>query len=118
MPTLTIKQQIASLVESFKAKAADGLTFIEIFAFIRELIAALMAIVSVLDVPGEEKRNLVMQAVSEVLDYALVLLAFPGLPFWLRMILSYAGPAIKAFLLSQAELWLEQNYLAKFKPAA
>ena len=113
-----VKQRIATLVASFKNKAVDGLTWLELFAFLRELVAELMAIVAQFDAPGEDKRKLVLQAVAEVLDYVLVLVSFPGLPWWLRLLLTYAGPALKAFLLNQADLWLEQNYLAKYKLAA
>lgn len=115
---LNVKAEIAKLVASFKAKAEDGLTYFEIAAFIKELLAALMKVADVADLPGEEKRTLVLQAVSEVLDYVLAIgLAFPGLPMVARIILTFFGPAIKAALMALADNWLETIYLKSFRKA-
>jgi hypothetical protein len=111
--------EIAKLVASFKDKAKDGLTVFEIATFVKELVAALMQVAELSDLPGPEKRALVLKAVSEVLDYVLAAgLAFPGLPFLLRAVLMFAGPAIKAALMALADNWLETIFVAKFAKRA
>ena len=110
-----VKAEIAKLVASFKEKAESGLSYLEIAAFIKELLAALMAVAALGNLSGEEKRTLVLQAVSEVLDYVLVIgLAWPGLGWIATFILTFFGPAIKAALMALADNWLETIFLAKF----
>lgn len=119
MPSFDLKAEIVKLVASFKTKAEGGLTYLEIAAFVKELVAALMALAEMSNLPGPEKRALVLQAVSEVLDYVLAIgLAYPGLPLILRAILTFAGPAIKAVLMALADNWLETIFVAKYAKRA
>jgi hypothetical protein len=119
MPSIDIKAAVAKLVASFKKKAEGGLSYLEIAAFVKELVGELMALVAIADLPGPEKRALVLQAVSEVLDYVLAAgLAFPGLPMLVRLVLTFCGPAIKAALMALADNWLETIFAAKFAKRA
>lgn len=112
------KQQITTLVESFKDKAKDGLTFWEVLAFLKEALAALMAIAAEWNGDGAAKKKIVVDAITEIIDVVLASLSFPGIPFYIVWLLKAALPLVKTYLLNQVDLWLEQNYLATFKRAA
>lgn len=118
MTLADIKRRLAALVASFKEQARDGLTFFEIVAFLKEVLGALMSVVAEWNAPGFDKKKLVIEAISEVIDVALASLSFPGVPFYVVWLLKAALPLVKTYLLNQVDVWLEQKYLADYKLAA
>jgi hypothetical protein len=112
-----VKQQIDALVASFKRKAEGGLTFWEVLTFLKEVVAALMQVAAEWNGDGASKKKLVVDAITEIIDVILASLTFPGIPFYVVWLLKAALPLAKTYLLNQVDLWLEQNYLAKFKAA-
>lgn len=113
---LSIPQQLSELLKSYKAKAVDGLTVSEGVALVKEATAAMMAIVAVLNEPGEEKKALVLSYVGELVDFLLPKLV-AVLPIWARFFAPYFVPLVKQAILALAESWLEKTYLEKFKVA-
>ncbi|WP_425618065.1 hypothetical protein NA78x_001758 [Anatilimnocola sp. NA78] len=123
--------EIQKLLSDFVAKAnvaigtlADGLSFNDFLIIRDEFIPAVMQLVGVLNISGDQKKALVLSAVGMLFDSfaaKLILLTFTGPWAWIGWLLAiFLSPAIRPIVrntfLSGASAVIEQVYDRLFRP--
>lgn len=100
-----------TLTDSFKEKIKDGLTIAEISQLFTELIQDAMQKVADLTISGPEKKQRVLDSVSELFD----LVAPQILPTYLTVLRSFLRPYIKRLVLLISEGVIEGIYISIYK---
>jgi len=91
-------------IATAKVAAADGLTWVEFGELLVGLLRLAMQTVDVLNVPGEQKKAVVIEAAAALFD-ALADKAIPTMlwPFWVL-----ARPSVRSLVLALASGAVEQ----------
>jgi len=99
-----IAQAVKAYITTARLVASDGLTWIEFGDLLMGLLRLAITGVELLELPGADKKAIVMEAVAalfdQVADYAVPTLL---LPVWL-----VARPAVRSLVLSLASGAIEQ----------
>lgn len=75
-----IQASVKQLIESYKLKAADGLTFSEATKLFTEAIGEIVKILQTTGGTGAEKRAAAIQAAQAFYDNVLAPIDIPGIP--------------------------------------
>lgn len=120
MPTLIeIKKQLTDLVAFTIESAKDGLTWDELLILQKRFTESAMEIVDVANLPGPQKKALVLEAVGMLFDAAAAGLSLLVLPWYLAWITWLVGPVVRPIMrqvfTAAAATLIEQLFTENFE---
>ena len=79
-PAVLVRAKLLELFDSARARAADGITFVDGVQLIQELIADGVFIIDALLVPGADKKAMILKMAHEFYDAVIAPLDLPYVP--------------------------------------